>query len=107
MNSAMPAMNIRRRPIRSPSAAAVSRNAANGSVYALTNHCRSVSEAPSSVLITGSAVVTTRLSSVTMNIGMPTAIRTAASDRAAARPGAAATGVAVVVMAMLPLVVIH
>jgi hypothetical protein len=32
VNTAMPARNIRRRPIRSPRAAAVSRNAANGSV---------------------------------------------------------------------------
>ncbi len=85
----------------------MSSRAANGSVYALTNQDRSVSDAPISVLITGNAVVTTRLSSVTMNIGTPTAISTAASDRGRGRaPGAAATGVAVVVMAVLPLVVI-
>jgi hypothetical protein len=34
-----------------------------------------------SLLITGSALVTTRLSSVTMNIGMPTAASTAANGR--------------------------
>ena len=58
--------NIRRRPKRSPSAAPVRRNTANVSVYALTVHSRSSSDASRSVRITGSAVVTTRLSSETM-----------------------------------------
>jgi len=70
-----PARNIRRRPMRSPIADAVSRNAANGSVYALTNHWRLCSDACRSVRITGSAVLTTRLSSVTMKVGMPIAAR--------------------------------
>jgi hypothetical protein len=66
----------------------VSRKAAKGSVYAFTNHCRSVTEAPRSARITGSAVVTTRLSSVTMKTGMPTAASTAASGRWCAAAGA-------------------
>ena len=57
----------RRRPKRSPSAAPVSRSTANVSVYAFTVHSRLSSEASRSVRITGIAVVTTRLSSVTMN----------------------------------------
>ena len=62
----MPIENIRRRPKRSPSAAPVSSSTANVSVYALTVHSSWLSDAPRSSRITGSAVVTTRLSSVTM-----------------------------------------
>ena len=45
----------------------MSSKTAKVSVYALTVHSRPWSEAPRSCLITGSAVVTTRLSSETMN----------------------------------------
>ncbi len=62
----IPSMNIRRRPKRSPSAAPVSRKAANVSVYAFTVHSSSSREAPRSTRITGIAVETTRLSSTTM-----------------------------------------
>jgi len=61
-----PTANIRRRPRRSPSAAPVSSRTANVSVYAFTVHSSCVSEACRFRRITGSAVVTTRLSSVTM-----------------------------------------
>ena len=61
-----PITNMRRRPKRSPSAAPVSRKTANVSVYALTVHSRPSIDASRSVRITGSAVETTRLSSVTM-----------------------------------------
>ena len=62
-----PIVNMRRRPNRSPSAAPVSRKTANVSVYAFTVHSSCSSDASRSVRITGSAVVTTRLSSETMN----------------------------------------
>ena len=64
---ASPMVNIRLRPNRSPSAAPVRSNTANVRVYAFTVHSRPESDAPSDRLITGSAVVTTRLSSDTMN----------------------------------------
>ena len=57
---------MRRRPNRSPSAAPVKSSTANVSVYALTVHSRFSIDALRSSRITGSAVVTTRLSSVTM-----------------------------------------
>jgi hypothetical protein len=57
---------MRRRPNRSPSAAPVRRSTANVSVYALTVHSRFSIDALRSSRITGSAVVTTRLSRVTM-----------------------------------------
>jgi hypothetical protein len=98
-----PIRNIRRRPIRSPIADAVSRNAANGSVYAFTNHWRLVSEECRSLRITGSAVLTTRLSSVTMKVGMPTAASTAAIERDRRAAGAAGGGARVVaVIGSLP-----
>ena len=59
-----PIANTRRRPKRSPSAAPVRSSTANVSVYALTVHSRLSSDAPRSSRITGSAVVTTRLSRV-------------------------------------------
>jgi hypothetical protein len=57
---------MRRRPNRSPSAAPVRSSTAKVSVYALTVHSSCEMEAWSSRRITGSAVVTTRLSSETM-----------------------------------------
>ena len=65
---AMPMTNIRLRPKRSPSAAPVSSRTANVSVYAFTIHSSDARDAPRLRLITGSAVVTTRLSSDTMKI---------------------------------------
>ena len=61
-----PMAKTRRRPKRSPSAAPVRRSTANVSVYAFTVHSRLSSDAFRSWRITGMAVVTTRLSSVTM-----------------------------------------
>src|SRR3954470_23495962 len=63
---ARPTASIRRRPKRSPSAAPVSRRTAKVRVYALTVHSRLSTVACRSSRITGSAVVTTRLSSVAM-----------------------------------------
>ncbi len=63
---ASPTASIRRRPKRSPSAAPVRRKTAKVRVYALTVHSRLSIVAPRSSRITGSAVVTTRLSSVAM-----------------------------------------
>jgi MFS family permease len=62
----MPIEKSSRRPKRSPSAAPVRSSTANVSVYALTVHSSWLSDAPRSSRMTGSAVVTTRLSSVTM-----------------------------------------
>ena len=62
----MPRVKIRRRPKRSPSAAPVSSSTANVSVYAFTVHSRLERDACRSLRMTGIAVVTTRLSSVTM-----------------------------------------
>ena len=67
MNRATPIVNIRLRPKRSPSAAPVSSRTANVSVYALTVHSSWDSDASRLCLMTGSAVVTTRLSSEVMN----------------------------------------
>ena len=67
VKTAMPTRSIRLRPNRSPSAAPVRSRTAKVSVYAFTVHSSPESEAPRSALITGSAVVTTRLSSYTMN----------------------------------------
>src|SRR6266571_1863322 len=63
---ARPTTNIRRRPNRSPSAAPVRSSTAKVSVYALTVHSRLSTVACRSLRITGSAVVTTRLSRVAM-----------------------------------------
>ena len=63
---ASPITNSRRRPKRSPSAAPVRSSTAKVRVYALTVHSRLSSDACRSLRMTGIAVVTTRLSSVTM-----------------------------------------
>ena len=63
----IPIENISLRPKRSPSAAPVRSSTAKVSVYALTVHSSWLSDAPRSSRMTGRAVVTTRLSSVTMN----------------------------------------
>ena len=67
MKMPIPIRNTRLRPKRSPSAAPVISRTAKVKVYALTIHWRSASEAPRSALMTGRAVVTTRLSRATMN----------------------------------------
>ncbi len=61
-----PMANMRRRPKRSPSAAPVSSSTAKVSVYALTVHSSCEMDAFRSWRITGRAVVTTRLSRLTM-----------------------------------------
>src|SRR5690242_5292451 len=66
VKTAMPSMNSRFLPKRSPRAAPVSRKTAKVSVYALTVHSSCWSEAPRSTRMTGIAVETTRLSSTTM-----------------------------------------
>ena len=66
VKSRRPSTNMRRRPNRSPSAAPVSSSTAKVSVYALTVHSSCEIVACRSRRITGSAVVTTRLSSETM-----------------------------------------
>ena len=66
MKIPIPIENISRRPNRSPRAAPVSRRTAKTSVYALTVHSSPLRPAFRSSRITGIAVVTTRLSSVTM-----------------------------------------
>jgi hypothetical protein len=70
-----PAANTFLRPSRSPIAAAVSRNTAKLSVYALTVHSSSSSVAPRSSRILTRALVTTRLSSVTMKRAIETIAR--------------------------------
>ena len=66
VNTRIPTTKISRRPNRSPSAAPVRSSTANVRVYALTVHSSCDSEACRLWRITGSAEVTTRLSSVTM-----------------------------------------
>ncbi len=61
-----PARNTRLRPRRSPSAAPSKRSTAKVNVYAFTVHSRPEMDACRSRCIVGSAVVTTRLSSVVM-----------------------------------------
>ena len=66
VKSATPSMKSFFRPNRSPSAAPVRSSTAKVRVYALTVHSSPCRVAWRSLRITGSAVVTTRLSSVTM-----------------------------------------
>ena len=67
VKSAIPVMNMRLRPKRSPSAAPVSRSTAYASTYALTVHSSDWIEAPRSRWMLGKATLTTRLSRTTMN----------------------------------------
>ena len=76
----MPITNIRRRPNRSPSAAPVRSRTAKDSVYAFTVHSRSSIDAPRSARMLGRAVVTTRLSSVTMKSAAETMARVQAAE---------------------------
>ena len=66
VKSSIPSTKSRRRPKRSPSAAPVRSSTAKVSVYAFTVHSSCEIVAWRSRRITGSAVVTTRLSRLTM-----------------------------------------
>ncbi len=66
-NSAIPAMNSRRRPSRSASRPPSSRKPPNISVYAFRIQERLCSENPTSRLIVGSATLTMLASRITMN----------------------------------------
>ena len=66
-NSAMPAMNSRRRPSRSAARPPSSRKPPNISVYAFRIQERLCSENPTSRLIVGSATLTMLASRMTMN----------------------------------------
>ena len=66
VNRARPAANTRRRPKRSPAAAAVMIPAANAMLYAVSVHCSHTSPACRSRCMRGSATVTTTESSTTM-----------------------------------------
>ena len=81
VNTPRPRTNMRRRPKRSPKAAPVISSTAKASVYALTVHSSASIEAPSSARIDGRAVLTTRLSSVTMNRAAETTARMRALRR--------------------------
>ncbi len=71
----IPAANTARRPSRSAREPAVRTSAASDSVYASITHCTSVKEAPRSLWIEGSAVLTTVMSSRSMNVPTLTASR--------------------------------
>jgi hypothetical protein len=71
VNSAIPAVNIRRRPKRSPSAAPVSSRQAKASRYAFTVHSSPDRPACRLARTCGSAAVTTMLSSAVMKIPRP------------------------------------
>jgi hypothetical protein len=79
VNSARPSANIRRRPSRSPSIAPASIRTPNVSTYALIVQPSCSTDAPRSARIVARAVVTTRLSSATMNAG--TQVRASAAAR--------------------------
>jgi len=66
VNSATPITKTRRRPKRSPSAAAVMMPAANAMPYAFTVHCSVGRPTWRSSRICGNAVITTSASSTTM-----------------------------------------
>jgi hypothetical protein len=73
-NRPSPAANTARRPMRSAIEPAVRTTAASASVYASITHCRSVKLAPRSFWTEGSAVLTTVMSSSSMNVPMHTTI---------------------------------
>src|SRR4051794_3997485 len=98
-NSTMPAMNRRLLPSRSASRPPSSRNPPNISVYAFRTQVRFCSEKPRSILIVGSATLTTVASRTTMNCATATSARTAfGSTREAGRAtgGPAAAGFIVI-----------
>ena len=91
VNSSSPVTYIRRRPSRSPSAAAVMMPAANGSVYAFTVHSSVATLPPRLAWIAGSAVTTTSESSAV--IKKATDVSTSAQLRWPRAAGAAAVPV--------------
>ena len=66
-NRPIPARKTRRRPSRSEARPPSSRKPAKVRVYALTTHCRPVSENPSPSWIDGRATLTIETSRMTMN----------------------------------------
>ncbi len=68
MNSARPIENMRRRPNRSPSRPAVITKIAEVSAYPAITHSIALSLAPRSDCIDGSATLTMKKSSTTMNV---------------------------------------
>jgi hypothetical protein len=81
VKSVIPPMNVRLRPILSPSAAPVRSSTAYERTYALTVHSSDWTDAPSSRWMLGSATLTTRLSSTTMNSPIETIVRVQARLR--------------------------
>src|SRR5439155_26370451 len=71
-NSAIPIMNIRRRPSRSAARPPSSRRPPNVIVYAMSTHCSVFSDTFSDVLIDGSATLTIETSRTVMNIATQT-----------------------------------
>ena len=69
---AIPIMNMRRRPRRSPVRPPSSRKPPNAIVYAVMTHWRSFSATVSAVLIDGSATLTIETSRTVMNIATQT-----------------------------------
>src|SRR5829696_7681658 len=88
----MPATNSRRRPSRSAARPARSRNPPNISVYALRIQERFCSENPRSILIVGSATLTTVVSRMTMNWAIATTASTALGLSRETRPLAGRAG---------------
>ena len=84
--SARPARNTFRRPSTSPSAPDVTITAAPTSMYPVTAHWSSSTEAPTSSLIVGSRIVTAEVLALTTNADTQAASRTASP---ALRPSAA------------------
>ena len=85
-NSPSPAANSRRRPNRSPSAAPVISSTAKLSLYALTVHSSCSTEAPRSMRIVLSAVVTTSASSATISDATDATISTQTGPLRMSRP---------------------
>ena len=73
---AMPMMNIRRRPTRSPARAEMTRPIAKAIVYAASTHCRVAVPPPSSAWIEGPARLAIVASSRSMTSAMMTTAMT-------------------------------
>ena len=87
VNNSRPATYIRRRPSRSPRAAAVTMPAANVRPYEFTDHSSVPRLPPRLRWMAGSAVTTTRASSATMKKATAVSTRISAGDRRPAAPG--------------------
>src|SRR3954468_18160758 len=68
-----PATKVRRRPMRSAREPAIRTTDASASVYASTTHWRSAKLPPRSLRMLGKAVLTTVMSSSSMNVAMEAA----------------------------------